>query len=319
MVSALRGIYPAEMTEPLLVGLDEPDDAAVYRYGDTALIFTADYFPPVVDDAYTYGAAAASNALSDIFAMGGRPLLALNLAGFPEDMPLEVATAILRGGAEKAREAGCLVAGGHTTTSEEPTYGLAVVGTAAPDALIRKGGARPGDRLVLTKPLGVGVITTAAKRGTVQPAALEAAVASMVSLNAVAAEAARTAGVRGGTDVTGFGLIGHALEVAQASGVALRVRASAVPLLPGALHHAGEGAFPGGAVRNQEHFAPQVEVGAAVDPLVARLLFSPETAGGLLLAVPAHEAANLVARCRAAGVPATVIGDVQDGKGLLVE
>jgi selenide,water dikinase len=307
------------MTRDLLVGLDPPDDAAVYRLNGTALIFTADYFPPVVDDPHAYGAIAACNALSDVFAMGGKPLLALNLAAFPDDMPPEVAAAILRGGAEKAREAGCVVAGGHTTTSEEPTYGMAVVGTASPAALIRKGGARPGDHLVLTKPLGVGVITTAGKRGKALPEAMAAAVASMQALNAAAAEAAVAAGVRCGTDVTGFGLGGHALELATASGVCLRIRAASVPLLPGALHHAAQGAFPGGAARNLEHFGPHTEVGAAVDPLVARLLFSPETSGGLLLAVPADRVAGLVEHCAERGVAAAVIGDVVEGRGLRIE
>ena len=318
MVSSVAGVFPEEMTRRLLVGLQDPDDAAVYDLDGTGLIFTADYFPPVVDDAYTYGAIAANNALSDVFAMGGRPLLALNLASFPDDMPPEVAAAILRGGAEKAREAGVVVAGGHTTTSAEPTYGMAVLGTVAPDALIRKGGARHGDRLVLTKPLGVGVITTAGKRGTALPEAMAAAIASMTATNAAAAEAARAAGVRAGTDVTGFGLLGHAMEMAHAAGVELRIRAQAVPLLPGARHHAAEGAFPGGAAHNQEHFGPHVEFGAAIDPLTARLLFAPETAGGLLLAVPPHQLHVLVERCTAAGVGAAVIGEVATGRGIHV-
>ncbi len=319
MVSALAGIFPEEMTRRLLVGLDAPDDAAVFDLDGTGLIFTADYFPPVVDDPYTYGAIAANNALSDVYAMGGRPLVALNLASFPDDMPAEVAAAILRGGAEKAREAGAVVAGGHTTTAAEPTYGLAVIGTVAPQALIRKGGARIGDRLVLTKPLGVGVITTAGKRGTVLPQAMTAAIESMTATNAVAAESAGAAGVRAGTDITGFGLIGHALEMAHGAGVQLRITARAVPLLPGALHHAGEGAFPGGAERNQEFFGPHVEFGAAVDPLLGRLLFAPETAGGLLLCVPPHEAHALVQRCAAAGVRAALIGEVGHGRGILVD
>lgn len=306
------------MTARLLIGLREPDDAAVYDLDGTGLIFTADYFPPVVDDAYTYGAIAANNAMGDVFAMGGRPVLALNLAGFPDDMPAEVAAAILRGGAEKAREVGAVVAGGHTITSAEPTYGMAVIGTVAPEALIRKGGARPGDHLVLTKPLGVGVITTAGQRGTALPEAMAAAIASMSATSAVAAEAARAAGVRAGTDVTGFGLIGHATEMAHAAGVQFRIHALAVPLLPGARHHAAAGDFPGGAGQNQSHFGPHAEFGAAVDPLMGRLLFSPETAGGLLLAVPAHQTHALIERCKAAGVPAAVIGEVVGGRGVHV-
>ncbi len=319
MVTAVAGVFPEEMTRHLLVGLRDPDDAAVYDLDGTGLIFTADYFPPVVDDPYTYGAIAANNALGDVWAMGGRPLLALNLASFPDDMPTEVAAAILRGGAEKAREGGAVVAGGHTTTSAEPTYGLAVLGTVAPEALIRKGGARPGDRLVLTKPLGVGVITTAGKSGGALPEAMAAAIRSMTATNAAAAEAARAAGVHGGTDVTGFGLIGHAVEMAHAAGVEFRLRAQAVPLLPGARHHAAEGAFPGGADRNQEHFGPHAEFGAAVDPLTGRLLFAPETAGGLLLAVPAHQLHLFEKGCAAAGVTAAVIGEVTHGRGVHVE
>jgi len=319
MVSGLHGLFPADLTARLLVGLDPPDDAAVYELGGAALIFTADFFPPVVDDAYLYGAIAANNALSDIFAMGGRPLLALNLAAFPDDMPPEVAAAILRGAAEQARGAGAVVAGGHTATATEPSFGLAVLGTAAPEELVRKGGARPGDRIVLTKPLGTGVITTAGKHGTVLPEAMRAAVAGMTATNAVAAEAARAASVRCGTDVTGFGLLGHAHELAAASGARLVLRADALPLLPGALHHAGLGDFPGGAARNAEYFGPHTELGAAVDPLVRRLGFSPETAGGLLLCIPPHAAPAFLARCAAAGVHPATIGEVMAGHGLRLD
>ncbi len=316
MVGGLKGLFPPELTRNLLIGLDDPDDAAVYALGDTAIVFTADYFPPVVDDAETYGAIAANNALSDVFAMGGQPVLALNLAGFPDDMPPEVAQAILRGGARQARDAGAVVAGGHTTASEEPNFGMAVIGTVDPAHLVRKGGARAGDRLVLTKPLGVGVITTAGKAGTALPEAMAAAVGAMLASNRAAAAAARRAGVVCGTDVTGFGLIGHALELAESSGVGMAVHVSAVPLLTGALHHAAAGDFPGGASRNESFFAARTEAGAGVDPLRCRLLFSPETAGGLLLAVPADTVDALVATCRQDGCDATVIGEVTRASGL---
>ena len=316
MVGGLKGLFPPELTRNLLVGLDDPDDAAVYVLGDRAIVFTADYFPPVVDDAETYGAIAANNALSDVFAMGGQPVLALNLAGFPDDMPPEVAQAILRGGARQARDAGAVVAGGHTTTSEEPNFGMAVIGTVDPAHLVRKGGARPGDRLVLTKPLGVGVITTAGKAGTALPEAMTAAIGAMLASNRAAALAARRAGVACGTDVTGFGLIGHALELAEASDVCLTVHVAAVPLLAGALHHASAGDFPGGASRNEKFFAARTETSSGVDPLRRRLLFSPETAGGLLLAVPAATADAMVASCCDAGCDATIIGEVTPGRGL---
>ncbi len=316
MVGGLKGVFPPELTRNLLVGLDDPDDAAVYALGGTTLVFTADYFPPVVDDPETYGAIAANNALSDVFAMGGQPVLALNLASFPDDMPPEVAQAILRGGARQALAAGAVVAGGHTTASDEPNFGMAVIGTVDPAHLVRKAGARPGDRLVLTKPLGVGVITTAGKAGTALPEAMAAAVGAMLASNRAAAAAAREAGVVCGTDVTGFGLIGHALELAEASGVCLRIEAGAVPLLAGALHHAAAGDFPGGAARNETFFAARTQTGPGVDPLRRRLLFSPETAGGLLLAVPSAAASGLLAACRDAGCDAVLIGEATTGVGL---
>ena len=319
MVADVAGLFPADVRRQLLVGLDEPDDAAVYNLGGTGLVFTADYFPPVVDDPFTYGAIAANNALGDVFAMGGRPLVALNLATFPDDMPVEVARAILAGAAEQARLVGAVIAGGHTVSGRDPSFGLAVLGVVNPDHLIRKSGAAPGDRLVLTKPLGVGVITTAGKRGTALPEALAAAVASMRAPNLAAAEAAVALGVRCGTDVTGFGLVGHALEMAEASGVQFCLRAADVPLLAGALHHAGAGDFPGGSERNADYFSPRTEVVAGVDPLLRALLFSPETAGGLLLAVPPHALPDMESRCAAAGVWAVPIGEVRPGKGLVLE
>jgi len=319
MVAGLRAVFAGQDTSRLLVGLEDPDDAAVYDLAadgadGQALIFTADYFPPVVDGAYDYGAIAASNALSDVYAMGGRPLLALNLAGFPDDMPEAVAGEILRGGAETVRAAEALLGGGHTTRSDEPIYGLAVVGMVPREAVIRKGGARPGEVLALTKPLGVGVVTTAGKRGQARSEDLRAAIGSMRQLNAVPAAAARRAGVRCGTDVTGFGLLGHLWEMASASEVGFRVRAADVPLLPGALEYAAQGAFPGGAYTNEAFFAEHVAAAPGVEPLLRRLLFAPETAGGLLLAVPATTVAQFVADCRAAGQEVALIGDAVVGQ-----
>lgn len=317
MLEGLGGLFPPELTDRLLIGLDDPDDAAVYRLDEqTALIFTADYFPPVVDDPRAYGAIAATNALSDVFAMGGRPVLALNLATFPEDMPPELAREILRGGAEKAREAGAVIAGGHTTTGAEPSYGLAVVGLVHPERVMRKGGARPGDLLYLSKALGSGVITTAGKAGLASAADIETALVSMARLNRAAAAAAAAAGVRSATDITGFGLVGHALEMAGASGLRFRLRAEAVPLLPGALAYARAECFPGGALRNEEHFAGRVHGASAVEPLRRRLLFSPETAGGLLAAVPPQGATAFEEAARGAGETVWLIGEVAAGDGL---
>jgi selenide,water dikinase len=300
------------MRRQVLVGLEQPDDAAVYGLDDErALVFTADYFPPVVDEAGAYGAIAAANALNDVFAMGGTPILALNLACFPDDMPAEVARAILHGAAAKAREAGAVVAGGHTTRGDEPTFGLAVLGMVHPGAIVRKGGARPGDRLLLTKPLGTGVVTTAGKQGAASPAEMEAAIASMSRLNAAAATAARAAGLHAGTDVTGFGLAGHALEMAGAGGCRFVIRVADVPLLPGALAHARAGRFPGGAASNEAYFGARVRAPDGLAAPLRRLMFSPETAGGLLVAVPPGSAARMRDACQAWD-----IGHVEAGEGL---
>lgn len=337
MVAGLRGVFmPAaggegprhgedaeigagDAVSGLLVGLNDPDDAAVYNLTGTGLVFTADYFPPVVDQAYDYGAIAASNALSDVYAMGGTPLMALNLAGFPADMPAAVAAEILRGAAEKVRAAGAVIGGGHTTRSVEPTFGLAVVGTVDPAHLVRKGGVAVGDVVVLTKALGVGVITTAAKNGLATADHVASAVASMSRLNAVAAGIARRVGVRGGTDVTGYGFLGHLLEMAEASGLDFRVRAESVPLLPGALACAreGEGGFPGGAQSNEAFFAPRVRADPELDPLILRLLYAPETSGGLLLAVSPDAVDALLRACRTAGETAWVVGAAVAGNGLV--
>lgn len=317
MLEGFSSWFPPEMREPLLVGLEEPDDAAVYRLdAETALIFTADYFPPVVDDPRAYGTIAATNALNDVYAMGGRPMLALNLAIFPDDMPQEVARAILRGAAEKAREAGAVIAGGHTTQGEEPTFGLAVIGRVSPGAVMRKGGARPGDRVFLTKPLGSGVVTTAGKRGLASASDIEAAVASMSRLNVAGAEVARAVGAHAATDVTGFGLAGHALEMANEGRVRFHIHPWHAPLLPGVVDYARAGCFPGGANHNEAYFGSQVVLNGDLDELRRRLLFSPETAGGLLLAIPTETAETFRASCRSVGQPAWEIGEVVAGQGL---
>lgn len=305
----------------LLVGLDSGDDAAVFRLSDdSALVQTVDFFPPIVDDPYTFGAIAAANALSDVYAMGGRPLLALAIAGFPEDMPLAVITAIMQGGADKVAEAGAVLAGGHTVIDQEPKYGLCVTGLVHPARVIAKAGARPGDRLLVTKPLGTGVITTAHKRDRVDERHLDEAVRSMLRLNRRAAEIASECGVRSGTDVTGFGLLGHAAELARNSGVGLRIAADRVPLLPGALDYARERFTPGGLERNRAYLLAGGYVRLADDLAQERvaLLFDPQTSGGLLVALQDADARELRRRLDAAGEPCWEIGVAVEGEGIVV-
>lgn len=318
----LTAMFKAEDYPDLLVGLGQPDDAAVYRLNaDQAIIETADFFPPVVDDPYTFGAIAAANALSDIYAMGGQPLFAINLAAFPDDLPTEVITEILRGGGEKLREAGAPVAGGHTVSDREPKYGLAVTGLIHPDRMLTKGGARPGDRLVLTKALGTGVITTAHKRGEVDEGDLAAAVASMTRLNRWAAEEVRaTPGVHALTDITGFGLLGHAHEVAHLSGVGLAIDYAALPWLPGARRYAEAWVFPGGSERNEAFYGQWVQraPGLALANWEQRLLHDPQTSGGLLISVAPEALPPLLDRLTQAGDRAHVIGMVTAGAGEIV-
>jgi selenide,water dikinase len=302
----------------LLVGVT--DDAAVYQLDDdTAIVQTVDFFPPVVDDPWTYGAIAAANAMSDVYAMGGEVVLCLNVAGFPEDLPPEVIAEIFRGGADKVAEAGGVVAGGHTVIDAEPKYGMSVMGFVHPKQVMSKQHARPGDALVLGKALGTGLILTAAKRDLVAPEHLEAAVASMLKLNRHASHLAREAEAHALTDVTGFGLAGHALEIADHSGVELVLHASALPLLPGALDYATAGVDFGGVNRNRDHLGQRVRGADAFPDALQRLLFDPQTSGGLLMAVEPAVAPDLVERLRADGYDAATVGSVREGAGLSVE
>jgi selenide,water dikinase len=306
----------------VLVGLGVPDDAAVYRIADDlALVQTVDFFPPIVDDPYIFGAIAAANALSDIYAMGGRPILALAIAGFPEDLPPAVIAAILQGGADKVAEAGAVVAGGHTVIDKEPKYGLCVTGLVHPDRVTAKAHARPGDVLLLTKPLGTGVITTAHKRGLVADEHLQAAVTSMLRLNRRAAELAAVVGPHSATDITGYGLLGHAAELARNSGAGLAIDLERVPLLPGALEYARQGVFPGGLGRNREFLLSDgfVRLTTILEDARAQLLFDPQTSGGLLFALPAEAAAELVEQITQAGEPCWQIGRVVEGSGIDVQ
>ncbi len=270
-----------------------------------------DFFPPLVDDPATFGAIAAANALSDVFAMGGRVLFALSVAAFPEELPPAVMAAIVRGAAEVVREAGGTLAGGHTIRDPEPKFGLAVVGVAHPDRLLRKGGARPGDVLLLTKPLGTGLLVSGTRQGRTAPADLEATITSMRRLNRGAAEVLVAAGIRAATDVTGFGLLGHGLEMARASGVRLVFDAAAIPALPGALALATAGVETGGAAHNRRFVAPALEVAAGVTPPLVALAHDPQTSGGLLAAVPPDAVRALEGALDAAGVPWWRVGRVE--------
>jgi len=315
----LADLFQAKDYPNLLVGLNAPDDAAVYRLNaEQAIIETADFFPPVVDEPYAFGAIAAANALSDVYAMGGEPVFAINLAAFPEDFSLEVMTEILRGGAEKVREAGIAIAGGHTLTDQEPKYGLAVTGLVHPDRIFTKGGARPGDYLILTKPLGTGVITTAHKRDQVQPAHLQAAVESMSRLNRGAAEAARGIDPHALTDVTGFGLLGHAHEMAHLSGVNFEIDGQNLPWLEGARDYAQAMIFPGGSERNEAYFGSWVDYERQLPDWEQRLLHDPQTSGGLLIAAPEEKLQPLKEKLDTAGEGRWVIGRVVPGNGKII-
>jgi selenide,water dikinase len=304
----------------LLVGLGQPDDAAVYRLGaGQAVVQTVDFFPPVVDDPYDFGAIAAANAMSDVYAMGGQVLFALNLCAFPEDLPPEAISDILRGGADKVFEAGGAIAGGHSVRDREPKYGLSVTGLVHPDRLLTKGGARPGDALLLTKPLGSGVITTALKRGQADPAHVAAATAVMARLNREASRVALAFGARAATDITGFGLAGHALEMAEQSGARFRLAWDALPFMAGAFSYAEQWIFAGGAETNEKAYAGRARIERpGMTDWQRMLLFDPQTSGGLLMAVPGESAGAALAALRDAGEAAAVIGEVVSGDGLVV-
>jgi selenide,water dikinase len=314
----LRETFHEENFPNLLVGLGSPDDAAVYQIGqDQALIFTTDFFTPVVDDPYVYGAVAAANAMSDIYAMGGQVVLALSIAAFPPKLPVQAVSEILRGAAEKVAEAGGVIAGGHTIDDDEPKFGLAVMGTVHPSQVGRKGGARPGDVLLLTKPLGVGIITTAAKGEQADPAHLQGAIESMLELNRRAAELAQQVTFHAMTDITGFAVLGHAYEMASQSGVRFRFYFDQLPFLPGSQEYAGLWLFPGGACNNQRTFEEHVSFNGLEEEM-QMLLFTPETSGGLLIALPPDEADRLEALCRKAGQSVWRVGDVVTGDGIEV-
>jgi selenide,water dikinase len=315
LAEALAGLgaeAAADLPGDLIAGLTPPDDAAVYRVSDDlAIIGTLDFFPPLVDDPRTFGEIAAANALSDVFAMGGRVLFALSIAAFPEDLPRDVMTAIFAGASAKVREAGGTLAGGHTIRDPEPKYGLAVIGAAHPDRLLRKGGARPADVLLLTKRLGTGLLVSGHRQGRTSKADLATAIDQMRTLNRAASEVLVEAGVVAATDVTGFGLLGHGLEMARASGTRFAFNAAALPALPGTLELARAGVETGGAAHNRRVVAPSLSLAEGAPTVLVTLAHDPQTSGGLLAAVAPERLGDIVAALDRAGVPHWRVGIVE--------
>ena len=302
------------------MGLEGPDDAAVWRLDERrALVVTTDFFTPVVDDAYDFGSIAAANSLSDIYAMGGRPFLALNITALPADLPPGISTDILRGGAEKAREAGVVIAGGHTIKDVEPKYGLVAIGFVEPERMLSKGGLEPGDALVLTKPLGFGVVTTALKQQKAEPGDVAEVTEWMKRLNDRASALALEFELHGGTDITGYSLLGHAAEMAGASRVSLRIDRAKVPFVSAARKYAEMGIFPGGAFDNKKYYSTSVQFDPGIDEPARMLFFDPQTSGGLLLGVPRGRLGSFLARARLLGQPAWEIGSVETGRGIIVD
>ena len=295
-----------------MVGFDASDDAAVYRINDdTAMIQTADFFPPVVDDPRSFGRIAAANALSDVYAMGGTPRLAINLLCFPTCLNLEIVREILAGGADKVVEAGAVIAGGHSIEDTEPKYGLCVTGFARPEEILTNSGANPGDLLVLTKPVGTGVLSTAAKAELLTDGQMKEMIGLMSTLNKGAQEVMLPLKPSACTDITGFGLLGHVNELAEGSGVTVQLWADTVPFASGALELAQDGIIPAGAYRNRNYLEGKVKVEEAVALEVSDLLFDPQTAGGLLISIPEERGGELVRRLNDRGIPGAVIGQVQ--------
>lgn len=319
MLRPISETYKGQSYPDLLVGLNSPDDAAVWMLDDgRALVATTDFFTPVVDDPYDYGAIAAANALSDVYAMGGKPFLALNIAAMPPDLPAEITEEIVRGGAEKAREAGVVIAGGHTVQDKEPKYGLAVIGFVDPQHVLTKAGAKPGDKLVLTKPLGFGVTTTALKRQAADEKDVKEVVEWMTRLNDKASRIAVASGVKCATDVTGFSLLGHGLEIAKASGVKLKIEFTHVPFVSSARKYGEAGSFPGGAFDNHHYYQDKVEFIASIDDISHMLLFDPQTSGGLLMAIAPQNLAQFENAAKKENQPYWIIGEVVEGRGMEV-
>ena len=321
-LSALLKDFKTRTDPRLIVGFDKSDDASVYVINDeTALIQTVDFFPPIVDDPYLFGQIAAANAISDIYAMGGEPRLALNVLCVTEQMEEEWIREILRGGYDKAYEAGVIISGGHTIHGSEPLYGLAVTGFAKPEQILRNDAARPGDVLILTKRLGVGIITTAAKAGMADAALADRVYEQMRQLNSEACRVMKHYRVHGCTDVTGFGLVGHSCEMAQGSSCTLHLQTGKIPYHPEALELADMGLIPAGAYRNRDFAENEAEVREGVSRAMQDILYDPQTSGGLLMAVDGRDGEALLRKLRTAVPDAAVIGYVteREGKGIIIE
>ena len=316
----LQELFPQDEYPDLLVGLGKPDDAAVWRLDDEkALVVTADFFTPVVDTPYEYGAIAAANALSDLYAMGASPIFALNIAAMPANLPIETIAEILRGGGEKVREAGAAIAGGHTIQDDEPKYGLVAIGIAKQNRLLTKTNARVGDLLVLTKPLGTGVTTTALKDEACSANHVTQAIDWMSKLNRKAAEIAEEFDVRAATDITGFGFLGHSLELASSSRVGIQFWLPAIPFLQGALEYAKQGHFPGGSADNKLFFGDHVTFDPGIDEYKQWLLFDAQTSGGLLLAMQPEKIEGFMSRAAQENQGAWLVGEIVDGEGIQVQ
>lgn len=321
-MSPLKNTFPAEDYPQLLIGLLAPDDSAVYKFSeDRAIISTTDFFPPVVDDPYHFGAIAAANALSDVYAMGGQPLMAINLVAHPDGLDLSILTEILRGGADKVKESGAVIAGGHTITDKEPKYGLAVTGEIHPERILRKEGARVGDILILTKPLGIGTITTAIKQGKAIASHIDLAIQGMAHLNRTASEIVQKyneSGLRpihAMTDITGYSLLGHGHEMAHLSHVDFVIEFDKLIWYEGALEYAQADIFPGGMHRNRDYFQTWTSINDNLTDWQEYLLYDPQTSGGLLIAVDANVAPKLLDDLIEAGESASIIGKVIEGTG----
>lgn len=294
-MTSILGQLPVFKDQRLLVGIDTSDDAAVYKLNETtAIIQTLDFFTPVVDDPYLFGQIAAANSLSDVYAMGGIPLTALNIVGFPSCLPLEILGEILKGGADKIKEAGALLVGGHTIQDNEPKYGLSVLGTVEPERVLTNAGARVGDVLILTKPLGIGILNTAIKADLVSNEVIEKVGQLMSYLNKYAAEGMIELGANGCTDITGFGLIGHSYEMASASNVTIEIDHKKVPIIEEALELASMGIIPGGAYQNMEYFQGKTKMDVKVPTEVRDVFFDPQTSGGLLISMEEDKALQLM-------------------------
>lgn len=319
MLRPVKDIFNKQNYPDLLVGINHPDDAAVWRLEERrAIVVTTDFFTPVVDNPYDYGAIAAANALSDVYAMGGQPFLALNIAALPPNLPVEISSEILRGGSEKALEAGIPIAGGHTIQDQEPKYGLIVLGFVDPERMLTKGGARPGDLLVISKPLGFGTTTTALKQGKSDPTDVSEVVGWMKRLNKTAAELAVEFGVRAATDITGFSMLGHAWEMAETSGVGMQFFFNKIPFTRGARRYAADFIFPGGSADNRLYYGEHVDFDPEIGEAEQLLLFDAQTSGGLLMAVPSDQWPAMQARAAEVGQVLWPVGKVLDGNRIRV-